>query len=106
MPRAQRDDWITQCKDEDEDGGGEGVNFTNILRAAFSYESVLHSLLYLQFVFVIFGKRKSAKKSVRKCVGEIDSRSHQHSKNLKSISEQRQLKHKSFFTLTHREKIF
>jgi len=35
-----------------------GVNFTNSLQAAFLYESVFfEAFIYLQFGFVIFGKR-------------------------------------------------
>jgi len=45
-----------------------GVNFTNILKAAFAYKSIFEAFLYLQFGFVIFvGKRILAQKLLVKC---------------------------------------
>ena len=44
-----------------------GFNFINILRASYSYNSVFAVFLYLQFVFVFFGKSELAKKLFIKC---------------------------------------
>ncbi len=57
--------------DEDQ---SEGVNFTNILRAAFSYESFARSFFVLRFKVCTFLAQKYWCKSCKLYVGEIDSR--------------------------------
>jgi hypothetical protein len=44
-----------------------GVNFTNILQAAFSYESFCAAFMCLQFGFVIFWQKDFGKKLLIKC---------------------------------------
>ena len=43
-----------------------GVNFTNILCASFSYETVMNRFLYLVFVFVFFWRKKIAIEAICK----------------------------------------
>jgi hypothetical protein len=49
-----------------------GVNFTNILRAAFSKESFAQAFLYLDKKFVLFLTQTYRRKSCTYYVGEID----------------------------------
>ncbi len=44
----------------------QGVNFTNILRAAFSCKHVFRSVLSLKIMFVIFGRKEIGKKLIVK----------------------------------------
>jgi hypothetical protein len=48
-----------------------GVNFTNILRAAFSYKSFLHSFMCLQFGFVIFWQKYLGAKAAHKMLVKL-----------------------------------
>jgi hypothetical protein len=48
-----------------------GVNFANILQAAFSYESFLHNFLCLQFGFVIFWKKDFDAKTPHKMMVKL-----------------------------------
>jgi hypothetical protein len=48
-----------------------GGNFTNILRAAFSYESFLLSFLCLQFGFVIFWRKDFGAKAGHKMLVKL-----------------------------------
>ena len=47
------------------------VNFTNNLRAAFSYESVLSSFSVLTFRFVIFQRKEIGAKAARKMLVKL-----------------------------------
>jgi hypothetical protein len=48
-----------------------GVNFTNILRAAFSYESFCASFMYLQFGFVILWRKDFGTKAAHKMLVKL-----------------------------------
>ncbi len=48
------------------------VNFTNILRAAFSYKSFCHAFLYSKIKFVLFCAKILVQK-LQENVGEIDT---------------------------------
>jgi len=48
-----------------------GVNFTNILRAAFSYESFFPAFMCLQFGFVIFWRKDFATKAEHKMLVKL-----------------------------------
>jgi len=48
-----------------------GVNFTNILRAAFSYESFCDAFMCLQFGFVIFWRKDFGPKAAHKMLVKL-----------------------------------
>ncbi len=48
-----------------------GVNFTNILRAAFSYESFCASFMCLQFGFVIFWRKDFGTKAAHEMLVKL-----------------------------------
>ena len=48
-----------------------GVNFTNILRAAFLCESLVSSFSVLTFRFVIFGRKEIGAKAARKMLVKL-----------------------------------
>ncbi len=50
-----------------------GVNFTNILRAAFLCDSVLARFLYLQFGFLIFCQKNIGAKAAHKMLVKLTS---------------------------------
>jgi hypothetical protein len=47
------------------------VNFNNILQAAFSYQSSLHTFLCLQFAFVIFWRKDFDAKAAHKMLVKL-----------------------------------
>jgi hypothetical protein len=48
-----------------------GVNFTNILRAAFSFKSFCAAFMFLQFGFVIFWQKDFGTKSDHKMLVKL-----------------------------------
>jgi len=48
-----------------------GVNFTNILRAAFSFESFCAAFFYLLFGFVNFWRKNISAKAARKMLVKL-----------------------------------
>ncbi len=54
-----------------------GVYFTNILRAAFSYESFFAAFMCLQFGFVIFWRKDFGAKAAHKMLVKLTPAGHQ-----------------------------